>query len=268
MSAFNPGKLNRASLAEKQVAVANLGQAIVMNNKDPRKGPMIAKGFESLLNPQHLPLRSCMGGRETLLRRPLLPVRLSNPDIEIAGGEQIFSTIVADDDWSSANNDGLNKDKNRVLLSRNFDPNELYSLAQNRYIRWIRPHLSIFASTPGVALDHELSKQFARIVSSNLALIVDEDGKGKNLALAPSLFEHSSKKGIILAGDQVFKFGDNTEISFDFKGEGELSDYVAADKKLGGAASLSIEIGCDIILTDSANENIDDLIQQAMEAAA
>ena len=204
------------------------------------------------------------GTREVLLRRPVLFLRKTNNDIDVAPGESIFEQVVASTAWGTG---GLGTDNNRIILSREQDPTKNYSLAQRRYLRWIRPYLSVYASTPGVPLDHELSKQIARLINSNCALVVDMDGKGKNLALAPSLFSHCTKQGIILGEDQIFVFDDNSEISFDYKGEGEIDDYTAADKKAGGAMNLAVEIGCDIILTDTPNEDIDDLIEQAMESA-
>lgn len=259
----NPFHLNKANASQ---ALTQVFQGLNVGKRNPKQGAdLMGQGFQQLFLQR--PQRTCMplGTVDVLLRRPVLPLRIPNNDIDIDAGSNIFAAIVADTGWGAS---GLEGDSNRIIISRNEDPNDNYSLIQKRFVRWIRPYLSVYASTPGVALDHELSKQIARLAASNLALVVDAGGKGKNLALAPSLFSHSTAQGITLEPEQVFEFGDNSRLKFDYKGEGEMADYTAADKKAGAAINVAVEIGCDIILTDTPNEDVEDLIEQAMEMAA
>ncbi len=261
------GRVGRKNVARKQVAVQNLSKALSLPSNNPSKFPKVAEGIGDLINPSRSPTRTCMGGpdRDVLLKRPFIPLSVINDEIKVKGGEKFFETIVANTSWGGGK--GLAVDNNRVLLSRLNDPTQNYSLIQGMFLRWVRPYAMVIASTPGVAIDDKLSQVLTRMSEANLGLLIDKSAKGKSLALSSSLFRHCSQ-GIILADDQIFEFGDNSKLAFDYKGQSDLSDYKALDVEAGASASLTIEIGCDVILSEEPDEDITDLIEQAMDAAS
>lgn len=207
------------------------------------------------------------GQRGTLLKRPVIPLRIRVSNLSIGTGSGILAQLIASTGWNNAGSVALSASNNaRTLLSREADPNKFYSVVQHTHLRYVKPFVRVIASSPGQAVDKDLSEAIRTLILSNLVVVLDPDGKGKNLALAPVYFDHLTARGIELADDQVFEFLDNSVLRFDYNGVGEQggqdSSYALADHTPQAACVVSVIIGFDVIVSENPGDDVGDMIER------
>jgi hypothetical protein len=225
------------------------------------------------LRPRFSNIQACQEGRETLIKRPSVPLRINNNNLAIFTTSGIMAQLIASNTWNNAPAAAALSVSNnaRTLLSRAADPNQFYSQAQGAYLRYIKPHIKVRATRAGEPLDKDLSEMVRGLIMDNLVVVLDVDGKGKNLALAPVYFSHLPNRGLVLDKDQVFPFGDNSVLRFDYNGAGEQggsdSSYRLSDITPAAAFNVSVEIGFDIVISRGPNDDVSDLIEQVVGLA-
>jgi hypothetical protein len=205
--------------------------------------------------------------RGALIRRPVIPLRIRLNNLTVATTSGILAQIIAATGWSNGAV-ALSTTAGRVLLSRQTDPNQFYSQVQEAHIRYIKPVVEVSASSPGQTIDKDLSDSIRKLILTNFGAVLDRDGKGKELGLAPVYFSHLTNRGIVLdEEDQVFRFGDNSVLRFDYNGVGELggaqAEYALSDITPQSGCTVSVVIGFDVIISEGPNDDVDAMIARA-----
>jgi hypothetical protein len=222
--------------------------------------------------------RCLRGVRGALNRRPVIHLRLRANNIAIATTSGIVAQILdktGDGTTTGFNNGGIalsGTNAARTLLSREADYNKFYSQVKGACVRYIKPVVKVWASRAGEPVDKDLSEQVRQLLLDNLVVVLDRDGKGKDLALAPVYFSHLPNRGITLdEKDQVFDFDDNSVLRFDYNGVGEQggndNSYRLLDLTPAAAFTVSVQIGFDIIISENPNDDVDMLIHEAQGIA-
>lgn len=276
---FNKGLLNKGDRPQTQRPAAPHVNKLIQSLKDS-DGDGVSDALEGLIGRMGggrqgfgfmRGPRCQTGNRGTLLRRPVIPLRIRANNVSINTSSGILAQLIASTGWSNGGVNLSGTNAGRTLLSRVTDPNQFYSQVQDSCVRFIKPFVRVNASRPGEPMDKHLSEQIRQLILDNFVVVLDPDGKGKNLALAPTYFGHLTNRGIILDDDQVFEFGDNSVLRFDYNGVGEQggadSSYSLADLTPQAAFTVSVIVGFDIIISAKPDDNVDAMIEDAQGIA-
>ncbi len=205
----------------------------------------------------------CYSGRDNLFKRPILPLRLQDTGtagagVSVASTADIVAAIKTSTTWvQGGTTTGTQATKaNRELLAED-KGHSLFSAVDGKYIRYIRPYVTVLARRASESFDPDLSAMIARMLMSQLFLVLDPDDTAKNVSLDAMPFGSFPEEGAALKPDQVKgkKFTRNSVLRIDWAGQNEASDYDAMALVAGTQLFIHTVIGADIVVTPTEDED-------------